>query len=552
LKNVKQPRLAGRVAALAAPILAVVLFAGLGIQAIWPPSPQTELGKDKVFSVNRAMAHVQQIAREPHPVGAKAHDQVLGYLAGQLRALPLEVQVQGATNDTQRLTNVLARPRNPSGSNIVLLVAHYDSVPTGPGAADDGAGVATLLETARLVAAEAPGKNEVAFLFTDGEEMGSPGASAFIKDNGEFLKHVRVVLNFEARGNRGPVVMFETGPHNLGLMRLFRACPYPVTTSFAQDIYYRMPNYTDLTQFLAAGFTGYNFAVIMGLEAYHRPGDNWQNLDRRSLAHYGSYATTLAGRLAQADLDSLRSSQDGIFFPLVRGILVVYPESWAFPLAASTCVVYGVVMILGLARRRFRPGRVLLGIAFALGVPVVMALIASLGLKVLRALFSHVADTSTLVLVSHAFAILSLTLTVVGVLAVKSRLSRRLGATEMFAGALVVWLVLAVITALWLRGLSYFFLWPALCGTAVLWIVSRQDPLSLATANAAMLGSLAPGCVLFAPAMLLAYHALTIALLPVLVGLTSHLMWLARVPETGAGPRAELVRRHAPDGQQKT
>jgi hypothetical protein len=167
-------------------------------------------------------------------------------------------------------------------------------------------------------------------------------------------------------------------------------------------------------------------------------------------------------------------------------------------------------------------------------------------------LFSHVADTSTLVLVSHAFAILSLTLTVVGVLAVKSRLSRRLGATEMFAGALVVWLVLAVITALWLRGLSYFFLWPALCGTAVLWIVSRQDPLSLATANAAMLGSLAPGCVLFAPAMLLAYHALTIALLPVLVGLTSHLMWLARVPETGAGPRAELVRRHAPDGQQKT
>ncbi|MGD0537782.1 MAG: M20/M25/M40 family metallo-hydrolase [Verrucomicrobiota bacterium] len=533
--------------------MAVILFAGLGIHAIWAPSPQTELGKGKVFSVNRATAHIQQIAREPHPVGAKAHDQVLGYVVKQLRALSLAVQVQGATNDTLRLTNVLARCPKPAGTNVVLFVAHYDSVPTGPGAADDGAGVATLLETARLVAAEAPGKNEVAFLFTDGEEMrGSPGASAFIKDNGEFLKHVRVVLNFEARGNRGPVVMFETGPHNLGLMRLLQACPYPVATSFAQDVYHRMPNDTDLSQFLAAGLTGYNFAVIMGLEAYHRPEDNWQNLDRRSLAHYGSYATTLAGRLAQADLDSLRSSQDGIFFPLVRGILVVYPASWAFPLAAGTCVVYGVVMILGLARRRVRIGHVLLGIACALGVPVVMALIASLGLKVLRALFNHVADTSTLVLVSHTFTMLSLALTVLGVLALKSRLSRRLGANEMLAGALVVWLVLAVITALWLRGLSYFFLWPALSGTAALWIVSRQHPSSLATANAALLGSLAPGCVLFAPAMLLAYHALTIALLPVLVGLTSHLMLLARLPEAGAGPRAELVRRHAHDGQQKT
>jgi hypothetical protein len=524
----------------------------LGIHAIWPPSPPTEAGNQKVFSVNRAMAHVQQIAREPHPPGTKAHDQVLGYVVEQLRALPLDVQVQGATNGTLRLTNVLARCSKPAGTNVVLFVAHYDSVPTGPGAADDGAGVATLLETARLVAAAAPARNEVAFLFTDGEEMGSPGASAFIKDNGEFLKHVRVVLNFEARGNRGPVVMFETGPHNLGLMRLLRACPYPVATSFAQDVYYRMPNYTDLTQFLAAGFTGYNFAVIMGLEAYHRPEDNWQNLDRRSLAHYGSYATTLAGRLAQADLDSLRSSQDGIFFPLVRGILVVYPASWAWPLAAGSCVVYGVVMILGLARRQFRVGHVLLGIAFALGVPVIMALIASLGLKGVRALFSHVADVSTLVLVSHAFTLLSLTVTVVGMLALKSRLSRRLGATEMLGGALVVWLVLAVITALWLRGLSYFFLWPALGGTAALWIVTRPHPLSRATANTALLGSLAPGCVLFAPAMLLAYHALTMALLPVLVGLTGHLMWLVRLPETGVGPPTELAPRPAHDGQQKT
>ena len=54
-------------------------------------------------------------------------------------------------------------------------MAHYDSVPFGPGAADDGAGVVTLLETARALKAGPPLKNDVIFLFTDGEEAGGGG-----------------------------------------------------------------------------------------------------------------------------------------------------------------------------------------------------------------------------------------------------------------------------------------------------------------------------------------------------------------------------------------
>ncbi|MDB6021353.1 MAG: hypothetical protein JWQ04_1210 [Pedosphaera sp.] len=514
----------------AVPLLAVVLFAGLGIAAILPPSPQAEEGNAAVFSVDRAMAHVQHIAREPHPVGSKAHDPALEYLVEQLRALPLDVEIQSASRGSLQLTNVLARPRNASGSNVVLLVAHYDSVPTGPGAADDAAGVATLLETARLLAAEPSAKNEVAFLFTDGEELGMLGASAFIKSNGEFLKHVRVVLNFEARGNHGPVVMFETGPHNLELMRRLRGCPYPVATSFAQDVYHRMPNNTDLTRFMAAGLTGYNFAVIMGLEAYHGAGDTWENLDRRSVAHYGSYATTLSRRLAQADLDSLVSNQDGIFFPLFRGVLVVYPESWAVPLAAGACIFYGIVIIIGLARRRFKITGILLGTVFAICIPAIMALIVVCGMKLLKALFNY--QQHGLFLVSPhsgAIAIFALAIAAVLVLAVKFRLSRKFGSAEMLAGALLVWLVLAVITALRMHGFSYLFLWPALFGTAALWIISGCAPSCIFSANAAMICSLAPGCVLFSPVILLVYHALTIGLLPVLVGLASHLIFLVYI-----------------------
>jgi hypothetical protein len=487
-----------------------------------------------MFSVDRAMEHVKHIASEPHPVGSKAHGVALTYLIEQLRALPLEVDVQSATFRGLQITNVLARPQNPAGSNIVLLVAHYDSVASGPGAGDDGAGAATLLEAARLFSAHSPGKNEVAYLFTDAEENGLEGAMSFIRDNSNFVKRVRVMLNFEARGNRGPVTMFETGPRNLELIRLLRKCPYPVATSFAQDIYRRMPNDTDLTRFLKAGVTGYNFSVIMGIEAYHRPADNWQNLDPRSLAHYGSYAISLGRILAEADLDKLASTQDGIFFPLLGRILVVYPDSWAMPLAIGTTCLFGVLAILGLVRRRLKILRVLIGLVVVVVLPAIPFFIFRFGMRGFTALVKDRLDGSSGFLTGYPCAgvitFTALGLTLVCVLAMKAWLSRRFGAAEMTAGALIVWLILAVLTASAVRGFSYMLVWPALFGVVAFGVVLQGKNSKPVTGYAAMVLSLAPACLLFAPAMLLAYHALTIGLLPLLAVLTCLVGFLIHVP----------------------
>ena len=63
------------------------------------------------------------------------------------------VRDQFACNDFQKARYVsCARVRNviavlgPRTGKALLLSAHYDSVPVGPGASDDGVGVATLLE----------------------------------------------------------------------------------------------------------------------------------------------------------------------------------------------------------------------------------------------------------------------------------------------------------------------------------------------------------------------------------------------------------------------
>jgi Zn-dependent M28 family amino/carboxypeptidase len=64
-----------------------------------------------------------------------------------------------------------------------LLAAHYDSVPTGLGASDDGAAVAAMLETLRALRAGSPPRNEVMVLLTDGEEAGLLGATAFVDEH---------------------------------------------------------------------------------------------------------------------------------------------------------------------------------------------------------------------------------------------------------------------------------------------------------------------------------------------------------------------------------
>ena len=102
--------------------------------------------------------------------------------------------------------NVVARLEGTNdGGKAFLLMAHYDSVSTAPGASDDGAGVASMLETLRALKAGPPLKNDVIFLFTDGEERGLLGARAFV-DSHPWAEDVGVVLNLEARGNTGPAI----------------------------------------------------------------------------------------------------------------------------------------------------------------------------------------------------------------------------------------------------------------------------------------------------------------------------------------------------------
>ena len=176
-----------------------------------PPNSVSASAPLDEFSAERAFRHVEALAREPRPVGTAAHAQARNYIVRELQTLGLNPQIQKTTVVDPKsaidpkmiiagtVQNVVARIAGIGGSKAILLVSHYDSVATGPGASDDASGVATLLETARSLKAGPPLKNDVIFLFTDGEEVGLLGAQAFVEAH-PWVKGIGLALNFDTGG----------------------------------------------------------------------------------------------------------------------------------------------------------------------------------------------------------------------------------------------------------------------------------------------------------------------------------------------------------------
>ena len=304
------------------------------------------------------------------------------YLVGRLRELGANPEIQTATvarhipfgPDTWAVVNnLVAKMPGTQPTGAVLMVAHYDSVPSGPGAGDDAASVAAILETLRaLKAGASPLRNDLIVLFTDGEELGLLGAKGFVETY-PALRNIKVVLNFEMRGDEGPSMMFQTSARNSWLIdQLAAAAPFPYATSAAAAVYKRLPNDTDLTVFLDAGMAGMNFAAAGGITRYHTALDNAGLLDQRTLQHQGSYALSMARQFGSIDLNAPRTG-DAVFF-VVGGKLIHYSTWLAIPLAiVVTMLVLGVIWI-GIRDGRFSLGGIAAGFAiYAIAIAVSVA-----------------------------------------------------------------------------------------------------------------------------------------------------------------------------------
>ena len=288
------------------------------------------------FNTQRAIGRLQRILGEqrPHPVDSQADDAVRNLLIAELRAIGLQPQVHEAMDcsampgtrfvSCSHVRNVVAAIPSRRAGPHVLLNAHYDSTPTGPGAGDDGLGVAVLLEIGAILRSEPPPR-PITLLFNEGEEYGLNGAHAFVRTD-PLAREVNSLINIDNRGVTGPALMHETSEPDAAAISIYAsATRRPYATSISSDFARLIPNYTDVTVFKPAGWTLLDYGIIGNETRYHSPGDTIAALDPDSVGHMGSEA--LAATRAMAAKAHPADVADGrtVFTDLAGRVLLRLP-----------------------------------------------------------------------------------------------------------------------------------------------------------------------------------------------------------------------------------
>ncbi len=482
----------------AASITLVIVIALLVVYQLNPPRPAAVSAPLTEFSGDRALKHLTVIAQNPHPVGTAEHAAVASYIQNELAALGLSPEVQRAPT----ATNILVRLKGTTDEKAVLLVSHYDSVPKSPGAGDDGSAVAGILETLRALKSSQPLRNDVIALFSDAEELGMLGAQAFVYRH-PWAKDVGVVFNFDARGNSGPVIMFETSRKNGWLIKEFaKVAPHPAANSLAPAIYELMPNNTDLTVFKDAGFAGLNFAYIVGLKYYHTPLDNLTNIDHRSIQHQGSTALALTRHFGNLNLTTT-AQHNAVYFDVLNFAIISYSEQWVVPLAVVVSLIFVVLVAFGFKNKQLTGFGLVAGF-MAVPLSVISAALIMIPMRQLRIVISPQESNLDLVLF--------IVITICVLLVVNAKLSRAVGISNLMAGCYFWSLILLVLTSLFLKGGSYLFTWSLLFNLGALGFVlarKEREILSIKHLMLLVIGAV-PGIILFIPLVYLISVALTL------------------------------------------
>jgi hypothetical protein len=456
------------------------------------------------FSTDRALAHVATMSQEPHGVGFPAHKTVRDYVLTAMEDMGLEVSLQeghtaGDWANYSKATNILARIKGTGNGKALLLLSHYDSSPhSSLGASDAGSGVATILEGLRaFLATEKTPKNDIIILISDAEELGLNGADLFVKEH-PWVRDVGLVLNFEARGSGGPSYMLlETNRGNSVLIQEFvKANPdYPVANSLAYSIYKMLPNDTDLTVFREdADIEGFNFAFIDDHFDYHTQNDSYDRLDRKTLAHQGSYLMPLLWHFSEADLDHVKSLRDHVYFNVPFFKMIYYPFDWIMPMLLLACILFIYILYDGFKKKVFHLRDIGAGFLPALATLAVNGLIGYFSWPALKLIYPGYND------ILHGFPynghayIVALALLALGVCFYAYHKLQVVKTPNLLVAPICLWLVICALVAVYLKGAAFIIIpvFSTLVGLYIL--VNQKHP------NAFLMAFLAlPAVFIFAP-----------------------------------------------------
>ncbi|HZT08039.1 MAG TPA: M28 family peptidase [Chloroflexota bacterium] len=146
-------------------------------------SADTRTLGERALDVDRTLA----VDIGSRPAGSEAEHRAAAFLAQQFiemgyatDVVPFDYTTSGGGSGTSQ--NVVAHSwSEDTGAPLVVVGAHYDSVPAGPGANDNGSGTSTMVEVARALSGDPPGSVAVRFVAFGAEEIGLKGSAAYVR-----------------------------------------------------------------------------------------------------------------------------------------------------------------------------------------------------------------------------------------------------------------------------------------------------------------------------------------------------------------------------------
>ena len=446
----------------------LLLLAGaLSVAPLVPPEPPVELDTT-AFSAARAFDHIERIAQEPRPIGSPANQRARAYIVAQLEMLGLEPDVQtsvvpdyfGNAGESVEIGNVVVRIPGTAPAAAVALAGHYDTVPSTPGANDDGSAVAIMLEAARGILAGPPLRNDVILVFIDGEEPAPRyGSTAFINEHA-WAGDIGFVINLETVGSEGQSTLIGmSGPGGWIIDQYIKAVPYPAAFSFLTTTAELIGgSKSDFDTFREKGIAGVEFAYLRGSPIYHTPADTPERVSLRSLQQQGANTLDLTRYIGNLMFSPSRAVPDAVFFNIGRTNVVKYPIDWALPIALVTGAV------LAVAGWRQRTWLQILRSVVTTVVMMIGAAVAGVGIWTVLA-----GQRSTMGVVESYLYLAGLLVLTSGIgIAVALVTRRQIGEVSDATGVVIVWWALGMLTSMFAPGMSYLFIWPSLVGGVIL------------------------------------------------------------------------------------
>ena len=239
----------------------------------------------------------------PHPTGSPALENVGGYIINEFESLCIDVKNISWNQNEISGNNIEATLNSTTGKpGIVIITAHYDTIPISPGAEDDGSGVAAILMLAEIMR-NYTFNATIKFILFSGEEIGLLGSKEYAKAAAANKEKIIGVLALDKIGyalttEEGNTIRHHADMESAWMVDISQA----ISTLFFDSIGLKVLRYpqsadSDHISFINEGFDGSYFARTAANPYYHTSEDN--------IEHFNFSYLTKACKLALGTFTSM-------------------------------------------------------------------------------------------------------------------------------------------------------------------------------------------------------------------------------------------------------